>query len=274
MLESRTDVKPLLLFGEIFMKLYGVFVGVNDYRDNRIRNLQFAAHDAKQFHRIVSDRISKDESKTWLLTNQRATRDIVIHTIGTELAYQVNNDDIVLLYFSCHGSPETTPQVDNLSRYLILHDTDYSRIFATGIDLERTIPRLLERISAKLILVFIDSCFSGMAGGRTFEGPNLKNSGLTPRGVLSLKELELGEGRIILAACGDNEVALEDRKLGHGVFTFQLLRILTDSRSGNVSVGVGNLYEMVKELVKNYTSNRQCPILNGRISDARIPILP
>ena len=256
------------------MKLFGVFVGVNDYRDNRISNLQFAAHDAEQFHRIVNHRISKDENKTWLLTNQQATRDSVVHTIGTELAYQVNNDDIVLLYFSCHGSPETTPQVDNLSRYLILHDTDYSRIFATGLDLERTVPNLLERISARLILVFIDSCFSGIAGGRTFEGPNLRGSGLIPRGELSLKELDLGEGRIILTACGDNEVALEDSKLEHGVFTFQLLRILTDRRSGNLSLGIGNLYEMVKEKVKIYTNNQQCPILNGRISDARIPLLP
>ena len=256
------------------MKLYGVFVGINEYRDPRIKNIRFAVRDAQKFQNIVEARVVKDERKTWLLTDGHATRDKVIHTIGTELAYQAGNDDIVLIYFSGHGSPETTPKIDSLSRYLILNDTDYYRIFATGIDLEREIPRLLERIRAKLIIVFIDSCFSGMAGGRTFEGPNLRASGLTPRGELSLNQLELGEGRVIITASGDNEVALENRKLEHGVFTFQLLRILTDTRNGHSSLGIGSMYELVKSQVKKYTGDRQCPVLNGRISDAQIPLFP
>ncbi len=257
------------------MKLYGVFVGINEYRDPRIKNLRFAVRDAQKFHNIVEARVVQDERKTWLLTDGYATRERVKHTIGTELAYQAGKDDIVLLYFSGHGSPETTPQIDSLSRYLILYDTDYYRIYATGIDLEQEIPELLKRIRAKLIIVFIDSCFSGMAGGRTFEGPNLLASGLNLRtGELSLNHLELGEGRVIITASGDNEVALENQKLEHGVFTFQLLRILTDTRNGHSSLGIGSVYELVKSQVKKYTGGRQCPVLNGRISDAKIPLFP
>jgi uncharacterized caspase-like protein len=210
------------------MKLYGVFVGIDVYEDQRIRKLNFAVHDAKQFHRIVAERILDRECVTRLLTDHHATKTNILSIIGNQLAGEATADDFVLLYFSGHGSPETSSAVDTVSRYLIMYDTDYEDIFATGLDLERDIVRLLERLKSNLVVVFIDSCFSGRAGGRTFEGPNLVKAGLDLRGPegISLQKLKLGGGRVIITACKDNEVAREDRKLGHGIFTFHLLRVL------------------------------------------------
>jgi uncharacterized caspase-like protein len=256
------------------MKLYGVFVGIDEYKDQDIKRLNFAAYDAEQFHRIVAERISDKECKTWLLTNCQATKAKVLDTIGNQLAEKAALDDFVLLYFSGHGSPETSHQVDAISRYLIMYDTLRENIYGTGLDLERDVVRLFERIKSNLILVFIDSCFSGMAGGRTFEGPNLVKASLDFRGPKgsSLQELKLGEGRAMITACKDNEVAREDPKLNHGIFTFHLLRILTDTRSGVSALGIANLYEKLSHSVTEYTNGKQHPILNGRIAAGKIPL--
>ncbi len=259
------------------MKLYCVFVGIDEYRDDKIKNLRFAARDAEEFHDLVNKSILKDELKTWLLINQHATKKAIEYTIGSELASYVNEEDIVFLYFSGHGSPETTIKIDELSRYLILYDTDYNQIFETGLNLEQRLPELIKRISAKLIVVFIDSCFSGGAGGqpfkgRTFEGPNLKKSGLSPRGGFSLKNLDLGKGRVIISACDDNEVALEGSGLKHGVFTYHLLQILSKPDGDEPTITIALLYELLQKGVRTSTKNRQSPVFNGRISGARIPI--
>ena len=71
---------------------------------------------------------------------------------------------MVLMLFACHGSPETSGSIDDISRYLVLHDTAYDSVYATGLDLEREDSVLIERIRSRLVVVFIDACFSGRAG--------------------------------------------------------------------------------------------------------------
>jgi uncharacterized caspase-like protein len=137
------------------MKLFGVFVGINKYKDSRIRPLNFAARDAQHFYDVVNERIEKSERKTWLLTDEAATRTGFMRLVGTELAGQVSENDLVLLFFSGHGSPETSGHIDNTSRYLIMHDTDYNNIFSTGIDLERELTTLVKRIKSKWVMVSI-----------------------------------------------------------------------------------------------------------------------
>ena len=255
------------------MKFYSVFVGINEYQDQRISPLRFAIHDAQQFYERAIEYWANDEQETWLLTDQEATKKRVTSLIGTELASQVQEDDMVLFYFSGHGSPETTGEIDNISRYLIMYDTDYKDIFTTAIDLERELDRLLKRLKSKWIVGFIDSCFSGRVGGRTFEGPKLMDIDMRGKGRDLLQKLEFGEGRILMTACDDNEIAFESSKLGHGVFTFQLLRLLTDRRFLRPTIGIGELYDQVTRMVKEFTSGEQHPILHGRARGVQVPLL-
>ena len=88
------------------MKLYGAFIGINEYKDKRIHNLQLARHDALRFNQLVQDYVKKDECKAFILTDQQATRSEILHLIGVEIAGLATRDDIVLIHFACHGSPE------------------------------------------------------------------------------------------------------------------------------------------------------------------------
>lgn len=76
-----------------------------------------------------------------------------------------------------------------------------------------------------------------------------------------------------MAACDDDEVAYEESSLGHGVFTYYLLRALTAQDTLGISVSISSLYDMVAQQVNTFTQGRQNPVLNGRITLGRLPFL-
>ncbi len=226
--------------------LHAVLIGINKYKDPNIRDLSFARNDAEVFGKLLEERIHPSERKIRFFLDQEATKRKIMTSIGEDLPRSVGKDDVVLLYFSGHGSPETDGSPDEVSRYLITHDTEYENIYATGIDMERELPRWFERINEpKLILMFIDSCFSGRAGGRTFEGPSLKEKRSVYRDTYPIKmsQLELGEGRLMIAACDDDQVARETGELQHGVFTYYLLQRLQQRARDEKTVSLNTLYD-------------------------------
>jgi uncharacterized caspase-like protein len=253
------------------MKLHAAFIGINSYKDKRINSLRFARSDAEDFYTTVEKGLSKNETSLSILTDKQATKQNILELIGEQLPRRVVADDIVLLFFAGHGTPEIDTSINNLSRYLVPYDTKYDSIFATAIDMEHDLTRLITRIQANLIVVILDTCFSGQAGGRTFEGPTLAKYKVDWRSSFKLSNLQIGEGRIILSASDSNELAREDSILEHGVFTFFMLQTLTNYASDWISLNT--LYDEVSQRVRNYTKGRQNPVMNGRVKMARLPVL-
>lgn len=256
--------------------LRAVVVGINRYRDPDIRNLSYARADAEAFGKLLADGIHPSERSVRFLLDEEATKRNLMVAIGEDLARVATPDDVILLYFAGHGSPETESGPDSIARYLIAHDTEYSSIYATGIDMERDLQRWFERIAQpKWVLMFMDACFSGRAGGRTFEGPNLRRARADARETrpISLKQLDLGEGRLMMSACDDDQVAREERDLKHGVFTYYLLQMLKLPNQEHATISVNRLYDDVTRVVREHTGGRQVPILNGRSRAAQIPRL-
>jgi uncharacterized caspase-like protein len=259
------------------MKLYGIFIGVDNYADPYIPRLNYARADAKSFYELVMESLDPSECHLQLLVDIQATKLAVAKAIGEDLSRMSNENDIVLLFFSGHGSPETSGSIDKVSRYLILHDTDYNSIFATGLDMERELPRIcFERIRAGLVLVFVDACFSGHSGGKTFRGPQFETErmkqGIRTAAPIKLSEMDLGEGRLIMSASDDDEVARESHELRHGVFTHFLIDTLASQTSKDKYISVPTLYDQVSDRVVAYTKGRQHPILNGRTRLGRLPM--
>jgi uncharacterized caspase-like protein len=257
------------------MTLHGVFVGIDKYKDQNISGLQYAAADAEGMHSILSSHLAPEDCNLRLITDDTATKPALLKAIGEDLSREATEDDVVLLFFAGHGSPETGGSIDSSSRYLVLYDTEYENIFSTGLDMEHELPRIcFERVRSKLIVLFVDACFSGRSGGRTFEGPNLfrRRQRQGVRGFVKLGDFDLGEGRIVITASDDDEVAREDPRLRHGVFTYYLMKALNNKISGDSSISIAALYDHVSAEVHKSTSGRQHPILNGRSRLGRLPI--
>jgi len=257
--------------------LHAVLVGINRYSDPNIRCLRYARADAEALAKLVEERVHPAERRVRLLVDGEATKQRVMVEIGDTLHRITAEDDLVLLFFAGHGSPETSTSLLDARRYLIMHDTERDKLFGTAIDMERELVALVERLDKPaLILLFVDTCFSGRSGGRTFEGPRLRELRADRRGaafsLISLKSLKLGKGRGIITACNDDQVARESKECGHGIFTDLLLKVLTKPR-GSETVSVLTLCQELVEGVTSSTSGKQIPIINGRFEDARFPCM-
>lgn len=269
----RPPVVPLERKHAGARRLHAVLVGIDNYQDPNIKPLQFAVADARSIYDSLLRTLRQDQLNVVLLLDAQATRQNVIASIGEDLARTAERDDLVLLFFAGHGAPELNRSA-TANRYLIMNDTNIDQMFSTALDLETEILRLLERIRSSNIVVFVDSCFSGRAGGRTFEGPKLRDFRDNFRsGGMSLNDLDLGEGRVLISACDDEELALENPNLSHGVFTYCLLQTLLTDSPANPTISLLMLYDEVAAQVRALTNGKQNPVLKGRVRSQTIPYL-
>lgn len=151
--------------------LYAVIVGIDKYRDSSIPNLQFAAADAVELAHLCKESHYAADIDVQLITNGDATRGHILHTLGTEVARRATARDVILVYFACHGSPETIKGITSASRFLACHDTFKHDLFSSGIDIGVDLIRVVERFRSRLTVFVLDACFSGFSGGRGFAGP-------------------------------------------------------------------------------------------------------
>jgi uncharacterized caspase-like protein len=258
--------------------LHLLAIGIDRYADTSIQGLSCARSDAEAVATLFERGLLPDDCRVRVLADERATaRNVRLAVDGIHSV--LGPDDVVLVYFAGHGSPERVSPRDNPGRYLLVHDTVFEHIHATSLSMESDVGDWLTRLgSAKLLLIVLDCCFSGRAGGRTVMGPLLRAAGLKMLDddrLVSLKSLDLGHGRIILCASDDNQLAEEDRELGHGIFTSSFLDALTRERPGKSTVPLTHLYEEVAREVREKTQGAQEPVATFiPVKGAALPVLP
>jgi uncharacterized caspase-like protein len=252
--------------------LHAVIIGIDKYEDPLIPDLRFAALDAGALASMCEESGHTAEIAVHLLTDERASRRRILDVVGTELAQAATPADVVLFYFAGHGSPETARGVTTASRFLACCDTERGSLFATAIDVRSDLVRSAERLRAGLVIFILDACFSGHSGGRGFIGPVLDSYRREHRAGLRLSGLNLGSGVAYLAAATDNEVAWEDERLGHGIFSFHIFEQLKGAGEAG-AVGIATLYDRVYTEVRSFSRNRQHPVMWGTVTGAKLPLL-
>jgi hypothetical protein len=81
--------------------------------------------------------------------------------------------------------------------------------------------RSTNSIESERIVAFLDACYSGAAGGRTFVAKKTRSGQVDD---LFLERLTRSKGRAIVTASRPSEVSMELPELGHGVFTYYLVQ--------------------------------------------------
>jgi uncharacterized repeat protein (TIGR01451 family) len=228
---------------------YGVVIGIGKYKDPDIPALKYATNDALEIYKILTDpqygNFSSENVK--LLLDEQATLAEIKSAMGTYLARKAGKDDMVCIYFAGHGSPEIDPTGkadDNLEKFIVPYDAKKDDLFGYGLSMDE-IRKIYERIESKRVVFFIDSCYSGEAGGRTFSRHEVAPRNITISDKF-LKELS-GEGRIIISACKPDELSLETDELNHGIFTYYLAEGLKGKADLNKDgvVTVDELYDYI-----------------------------
>jgi uncharacterized caspase-like protein len=255
---------------------HAVIVGIDAYSDPQIRPLRYARADAEAVHSVLTNpEIGRiNPANVTLLLNESATQRAIRSAIGTSLRTRASPDDTVVIYFAGHGAPEIDArgqQDDGLEKYLVPYDADLGDLFASAIAMDE-VARLIKRISARQVVLFLDCCYGGTAGGRTFSRPDVQT-----RGIMSRRFLDqiASAGRYVITACDVNEVALETPEFGHGLFTHYLLKGLrgdADTAKTGVVV-VDQLYPYLFAAVSSEARRRNgsmSPVMKG---EARGPVV-
>jgi uncharacterized caspase-like protein len=155
---------------------YALVVGVGQFR-NQIQPLQYANKDAYDFYVYLVDPAGGNfkRDNVVLLRDGRATRDATLDALK-QIRERAQENDLVLLYFSSHGTPP-----DKFGGvHLVTYDSEVKpreRIWKTSLT-EYDLREFIQTVRAKRLIVLMDACYSNGAYGRV--------AGFLPQGGKSL----------------------------------------------------------------------------------------
>ena len=265
-------VAPAVAAAPKIANRWAVVIGVSEYDNPQIPRLRYAVRDAEAMYQFLTTQGGYAKERVLLLTDTSATKPTLLNVkraLGDFLARRAGRNDMVLIYFAGHGAPEVDvagAEADGLSKYLVPRDGDPDSLYTTALPMDE-LQRVFARIPAERVVMLLDTCYSGTAGGRTFARAQVRASGLNDQ---FLERLTRSRGRVIITASGPNEVALELPNLGHGLFTYHVLEGLRGKadRNGDGIVTVSELYEYVEDQVDTaarLAGGRQRPLMKGEI---------
>jgi len=251
---------------------YAVVIGVGRYESVAIPSLKYAVADAEAVYNVLTATAGFKKDNVLLLTDRtdrKPTLRNMKYALGTFLARAAQKDDTVIVYFAGHGAPEIDQrglERDGLAKYLIPSDADADDLYSTALPMDE-LQAIFGRIEAERVVMFLDACYSGAAGGRTFAAKRTRAGAVDD---LFLERLTRSKGRAIMTASKPNEVSIELPELGHGIFTYYLTEGLRGAgdlnRDGIVSLQ--ELYEYVEQQVvrkARAVGGNQHPIMKGEL---------
>jgi uncharacterized caspase-like protein len=126
---------------------------------------------------------------------------------------------------------------------------------------------IFARLESERVVAFIDACYSGAAGGRTFAAKKTRSTSVDD---LFLERLARAKGRAIITASRPAEVSMELPELGHGVFSYFLLQGLKGAADTNRDgiVTLDELYAYVEQQVTRKSRSvggNQHPVMKGEL---------
>ena len=240
-------------------KIYALLVGIDNYPDPNHR-LQGCVNDITAIKEYLNERFDRQGYQLYLKTlkDEQATREEVIDGFRKHLR-QARQDDVVLFYYSGHGSQELAPkefwhlEPDHLDETLVCYDSRTEN----GWDLaDKELAKLIAEVAENEphITIILDCCHSGsgtkdpMQEAKERRFPADKRKRPLDSFIFKLEELEklsdtnrnpekhptgwkIPKGRhVLLAACRDHETAKEYRSKQRGYFSYFLMDTLSKTK--------------------------------------------
>jgi WD40 repeat protein len=249
--------------GELASTCHILSIGIDKYK-NPSMNLTFAKEDAEAFSKLLKEKGQKMFKKIELTTlyNEEATKGNILKTLN-ELAKKIQKNDVFIFYYAGHGSMTEDQFFFIPSECTRLYEKN--TLTKEAIEASELQQKFREIKALKQIII-MDACHSG--GSIEF---------LASRGGIEEKaiaQLARSSGVHVLASAGSNETAIEVSELGHGLFTYILLKALKGEADGTPKDGKITVYELksflddqIPEINKKYRGKSQYPYTFSRGHD-------
>ena len=204
----------------------------------------YALNDGRIFKEYCKKTLGLPDKNIKMFEDASLGRIIAVVEQIKEIANAYDGDAEVIIYYAGHGVPDDKMN----TAYLLPVDGSSSDIIHTGYSLEKLYTEL-GKLDLKSVTVFLDACFSGAKR----EDEMLASA----RGVAIKVKDEAPKGNMVVfsAATGD-ETAHQYEEMGHGLFTYFLLKKLQETQ-GNVTYA--ELSDYVNKQVK-----RQSVVINNK----------
>jgi WD40 repeat protein len=266
----ESDSHSVELFSEQVGKTstcYVLSVGINQYK-NPAMVLNYAKPDAESFGKVMNDKGTLFKNVEMIsLYDAQASRANILKAMD-DLSAKINQEDVFIFYYAGHGS-----MVDNQFFFI---PSESSRLYDFGsLQKEALEASVLQdkfkNIKALKQLIVMDACQSG--GSVEL---------LATRGAAEEKaiaQLSRSAGIHVMASAGSEQFATEFAELGHGLFTYLLIKALQGDADGSPKDGKVTIYELksylddqVPEMTRKLKGKPQYPYTFSRGQDFPVVI--
>ncbi len=238
---------------------WALIVGIGNFNSDKIPKLKYATKDARDFYNYLVKEANFAPDHVRILLDGKATQRRIMSELGSKfLARLARPDDMIVLFFSTHGSPS---QMDIRGRnYIVAADSDPEDLFATGIEMQKVLESIQSRVLSDRVLLVMDACHSGSVSG--------EGKGIARTGNFDAEVLAAGSGQMVICSSKPDEQSWESKRYQNGVFTKNLLDGL---RSGGSSTSIAKAFETAQSSIQNevkedHPGARQTPVLHSKWS--------
>ncbi|KAJ7274481.1 hypothetical protein B0H12DRAFT_1006826, partial [Mycena haematopus] len=262
--------------------LFGLLIGIDQYRAGNLWNLESGCEDAKSVQRWLMKDLRVPKDQLCVLLDKDATKDNIERCFSNHLILnpKISHGDAIIIYFAGHGSTIPVPpnwfhkgSVSGTAEVLCSYDFGHGGV--AGIS-DRSLHAMLAELSEAKghnIILILDSCFSPIQSPtnirdrhRTRWTPSEKVlprdllAGLWPNASARNYPRDVGfynptEYYTLLVACSPGEKAMEGKE--GGKFTAALLETAREMSLHNVSC-TGVLKHICSKI-----GGSQCPFAAG-----------
>ncbi|TNE46854.1 MAG: tetratricopeptide repeat protein [Bacteroidetes bacterium] len=216
-----------------------VVVGISDYQDPGIPDLNYAHRDAEAFAEYLQSAAggSLGNDQFMLLLNENATRGKLLMAFDW-LIEESTEGDQAIIYFSGHGDVETKTKIQE--GYLLTYDSP-PKVYIGGAIKVHDLQIIISSLSEKdvQLMVVTDACHSGNLAGKDYRGSQATTAALAQQFTREVKIL----------SCQPDEYSLEGEQWGggRGAFSYHFINGLYGLADKNQDLAV-NLIEIRRYL--------------------------
>jgi uncharacterized caspase-like protein len=218
----------------------------------------YAANDANLFHDLMRDGMGVPSENIKVLSNHKATRSDILSALKFWLPAQVKAGKThVYILFSGHGLTSD----EDAQKYWLPFDVNKELLAETAVS-EKWALAELQKLQAKSITIFLDSCYSGLA--RKGESLDPQTRGIKFKSAVA----HMPTNFTMVSASAANQTALASDDFKQGIFSYFLIRGLAGQADsdGNQRVTHGELFDYLSQKVDKKAlsmNRRQQPQLMG-----------
>ncbi|MGE0174153.1 MAG: caspase domain-containing protein [Oligoflexales bacterium] len=287
-LSSAAELKKIQLTDKAIEQAFKpkrivLVVGIKDFTDKKFRELKYPLKDVEDITTFLQQHNKVEADQFITVTNENATAKNVLHAFDVLEKKVTSEDDIVIVYFSTHGTL-AYDEAKNLKRYAVAHDTGFDNVEKTGVAIDYIQTRIA-RLKSKKKALILALCHSG-SGKSQLPEPIQKELLTLKSGFFPQPLHEVSSAMMILSASSWGQPAREDENLRNDIYTHFLIEGLKSydvNQDGGISLF--EAHEYARSHTYDFTKGQQTPsallnvegadpiILNGEVKRTSRPVI-